>query len=103
MIEVKNIKKSFEDKTVLDDVNAVMQSGKTNLIIGTSGSGKTVLMKIMIGLMSPDKGSVLYEGQDLTQMDDKQQKVIRMQIGMLFQGGALFDSKTVQDNVMFPL
>ncbi len=103
MIEVKNIRKSFEDKIVLDDVTAVMQSGKTNLIIGTSGSGKTVLMKIMIGLMNPDKGSVLYEGQDLTQMDNKQQKEIRMQIGMLFQGGALFDSKTVQDNVMFPL
>ncbi len=103
MIEVKNIRKSFGDKVVLEDVNAVMQTGKTNLIIGTSGSGKTVLMKIMIGLMSADQGSVLYEGQDLTQMDDKQKKEIRMQVGMLFQGSALFDSKSVQDNVMFPL
>lgn len=103
MIEVKNVQKSFGDKKVLQDVNFVMEAGKTNLIIGTSGSGKTVLMKCMIGLFQPDAGQILYEGQDLIQLDDKAKKELRQQIGMLFQGSALFDSKTVQDNVMFPL
>jgi phospholipid/cholesterol/gamma-HCH transport system ATP-binding protein len=103
MIEVKNVRKSFNDKVVLQDVSAKMEAGKTNLIIGTSGSGKTVLMKIMIGLMSVDSGSVLYQDRDITQMDDKELKELRMQIGMMFQGGALFDSKTVEKNVMFPL
>lgn len=103
MIEVRNIRKSFGDKTVIDDVTAVMQSGKTNLIIGTSGSGKTVMMKIMIGLMDPDQGEVLYEGRNIVNMDEKELKEIRIQIGMLFQGSALFDSKTVENNVMFPL
>lgn len=103
MIEIKNIKKSFGDKTVLNDVSAKMLPGKTNLIIGTSGSGKTVLMKIMIGLMHVDSGQVLYEGQDITNMEVKELKDIRQQIGMLFQGSALFDSKNVEQNVMFPL
>lgn len=103
MIEVKNVRKSFGDKIVLKDVSAVMQTGKTNLIIGTSGSGKTVLMKIMIGLLAPDEGQVFYEGRSITEMDEKQLKEIRIQIGMLFQGGALFDSKSVEDNVKFPL
>jgi len=103
MIEVKNIRKSFGDKVVIDDVSANMQEGKTNLIIGTSGSGKTVLMKIMIGLMPVDSGQVLYEGKDITVMEEAELKEIRKQIGMLFQGGALFDSKTVEQNVMFPL
>ncbi|XZF14189.1 ABC transporter ATP-binding protein [Chitinophagaceae bacterium MMS25-I14] len=103
MIEVKNLRKSFGDKVVLDDVSAVMQSGKTNLIIGTSGSGKTVLMKIMVGLLVPDEGEILYEGQNIVGMEEKQLKDIRTQIGMLFQGSALFDSKTVEENVMFPL
>ncbi len=103
MIEIKNIKKSFGDKTVLNDVSAQMLPGKTNLIIGSSGSGKTVLMKIMIGLMHVDSGQVLYEGQDITQMEVKELKDIRQQIGMLFQGSALFDSKNVEQNVMFPL
>jgi phospholipid/cholesterol/gamma-HCH transport system ATP-binding protein len=103
MIEVRNIRKSFGDKTVIDDVSAVMQSGKTNLIIGTSGSGKTVLMKIMIGLMDPDAGEILYENRNIVGMDEKELKEIRVQIGMLFQGSALFDSKTVEANVMFPL
>ncbi len=103
MIEIKNIKKSFGDKTVLNDVSAKMLPGKTNLIIGTSGSGKTVLMKIMIGLMHVDSGQVLYEGQDITKMEVKELKDIRQQIGMLFQGSALFDSKNVEQNVMFPL
>lgn len=103
MIELKNVSKSFGEKQVLQDVSAVMKPGKTNLIIGTSGSGKTVMMKIMIGLMDVDKGQVLYEGQDITQMEDKELKEIRNQIGMLFQGSALFDSRTVEQNVMFPL
>lgn len=103
MIELKNVRKSFGDKTVLHDVNFTMNAGQTNLIIGTSGSGKTVLMKCMIGLFHPDEGQILYEGQDLTKIDEKEKKELRQQIGMLFQGSALFDSKTVMENVMFPL
>ncbi len=103
MIEVRNVRKSFGDKLVLRDVSAKMEPGKTNLIIGTSGSGKTVLMKIMIGLMQVDSGEVIYEGRDITKMDEKELKEVRKNIGMLFQGGALFDSKTVENNVMFPL
>jgi len=103
MIEVKNVHKSFGEKKVLNDVNFVMKAGNTNLIIGTSGSGKTVLMKCMIGLFVPEEGQILYEGRDLVKIDDKEKKELRQQIGMLFQGSALFDSKTVQDNVMFPL
>lgn len=103
MIEVKNLYKSFGEKKVLQDVSFVMESGKTNLIIGTSGSGKTVLMKCMIGLFQADSGQILYEGRDITQIEEKQMKEIRKQIGMLFQGSALFDSKNVLDNVMFPL
>jgi len=103
MIEVRNVRKIFGDKVVLQDVSAIMLPGKTNLIIGTSGSGKTVLMKIMIGLMQVDSGEVIYEGRDLVKMEEKELKDLRKQIGMLFQGGALFDSKTVENNVMFPL
>jgi phospholipid/cholesterol/gamma-HCH transport system ATP-binding protein len=103
MIEIKNIKKSFGEKIVLNDVSATMDAGNTNLIIGTSGSGKTVLMKIMIGLLPVDSGSVLYEGKDITRMNETELKELRMQVGMLFQGSALFDSKTVEANVMFPL
>lgn len=103
MIELKDVRKSFGEKTVLHGVNAVMEPGKNNLIIGTSGSGKTVMMKIMIGLMSVDGGQVLYEGRDITNMHDAELKGLRKQIGMLFQGSALFDSKTVEENVMFPM
>ncbi len=103
MIEVKNVRKSFGEKTVLHDVSFSMFAGKTNLIIGTSGSGKTVLMKCMIGLFQPDSGEILYEGQNLITLDEKEKKELRQQIGMLFQGSALFDSKTVLENVMFPL
>lgn len=103
MIEIKNIRKSFGEKVVLEDVSAKMMPGKVNLIIGTSGSGKTVLMKCMIDLITPDSGSVLYEGKDLLGMEDKDLKEIRMQIGMLFQGSALFDSMTVEQNIRFPL
>ena len=103
MIEVKNIRKSFGDKIVLDDVSAIMEPGKTNLIIGSSGSGKTVFMKCMVGLLKPDSGNILYEGKDLTNIDPQDLKEFRTQIGMLFQGSALFDSMTVENNVRFPL
>ena len=103
MIEARDIKKSFGDKTVIHDVSAVMKAGQCNLIIGTSGSGKTVLMKCMVGLFEPDHGEVLYSGESFTKMNRAEKTEIRKQIGMLFQGSALFDSLTVQENVMFPL
>ncbi|MGE7773759.1 ABC transporter ATP-binding protein [Chitinophaga sp. NPDC101104] len=103
MIELKNIRKSFGEKEILKDVSATMEAGKTNLIIGASGSGKTVLMKCMVGLIPVDSGQVLYNGEDFTAMDDNAKKPIRQAIGMLFQGSALFDSMTVEQNVMFPL
>ncbi len=103
MIEVKNIKKSFGDKTVIEDVSSVMKAGQCNLIIGSSGSGKTVLMKCMVGLFEPDEGEVLYSGQNFTKMKGQDKTEIRKEIGMLFQGSALFDSQTVEQNVMFPL
>lgn len=103
MIEVKNISKSFGTKNVLDDVSCIMESGKVNLIIGASGSGKTVLLKCMVGLVQVDMGEVLYEGINFLNLDDKDKKELRTQIGMLFQGSALFDSLNVEHNVMFPL
>jgi phospholipid/cholesterol/gamma-HCH transport system ATP-binding protein len=103
MIEVKNIKKTFGDKTVIQDVTAAMKAGQCNLIIGSSGSGKTVLMKCMVGLFSPDSGEVLYSGKNFTAMNNEEKTEIRKEIGMLFQGSALFDSLTVEQNVMFPL
>ena len=103
MIELVNIKKGFGDKVILPDVSAVMETGKVNLIIGSSGSGKTVMMKCMVGLMEIDAGKVLYDGQDFTNMPENERKEVRRQIGMLFQGAALFDSMTVEQNVMFPL
>jgi phospholipid/cholesterol/gamma-HCH transport system ATP-binding protein len=103
MIEVQNIKKSFGEKTVIQDVSAVMKAGQCNLIIGSSGSGKTVLMKCMVGLFEPDEGTVLYNGQNFTGMKGADKTEIRKEIGMLFQGSALFDSQTVEQNVMFPL
>ena len=103
MIEVKNIKKTFGDKTVIQDVSSVMKAGQCNLIIGSSGSGKTVLMKCMVGLFEPDEGEVLYSGQNFTAMKGGDKTEIRKEIGMLFQGSALFDSQTVEQNVMFPL
>ncbi len=103
MIVLKNIQKSFGSKTVLQDVSWEMESGKVNLIIGASGSGKTVLMKCVVGLVNPDAGEILYEDVDFVHMDDKGRKELRTQIGMLFQGSALFDSMTVEQNVMFPL
>ncbi|HEY8398732.1 MAG TPA: ATP-binding cassette domain-containing protein [Flavihumibacter sp.] len=103
MIEVQNIRKGFGEKIVINDVSAVMEDGKCNLIIGASGSGKTVFMKCLVGLFKPDKGSILYDGEDFTAMDDASRKEIRKKIGMLFQGSALFDSLTVEQNVQFPL
>jgi phospholipid/cholesterol/gamma-HCH transport system ATP-binding protein len=103
MIEVRNIKKSFGDKIVIQNVSAVMKPGQCNLIIGTSGSGKTVLMKCMVGLFHPDNGEVLYDGKNFTEMSLEEKTNIRKEIGMLFQGSALFDSLTVEQNVMFPL
>lgn len=103
MIEVRNITKSFDGKVILDDVSAVFDAGKTNLIIGQSGSGKTVLMKSIVGLLRPDSGEILYDGRDFLKMNNKEVKMLRREIGMLFQGSALFDSETVLGNVMFPL
>ncbi|MDR1119470.1 MAG: ATP-binding cassette domain-containing protein [Dysgonamonadaceae bacterium] len=103
MVEVKNIVKSFENKLVLNDISAVFEAGKTNLIIGRSGSGKTVLIKNVVGLIKPDSGSILYNGRDITCMKKVELKMLRREMGMLFQGSALFDSMTVLENVMFPL
>jgi phospholipid/cholesterol/gamma-HCH transport system ATP-binding protein len=103
MIEVKNIRKGFGGKTVIDGVSAVMQPGKCNLIIGASGSGKTVFMKCLIGLFQPDNGQIFYNDSDFTSMTTDQKKDIRKQIGMLFQGSALFSSMSVEENIIFPL
>jgi phospholipid/cholesterol/gamma-HCH transport system ATP-binding protein len=103
MIEIKDLKKSFDGKVVIDGVSAVMQTGKCNLIIGSSGSGKTVFMKCLVGLFEPDSGDVSYGGQSFTSMNEDERKMLRQQIGMLFQGSALFDSMTVEQNIMFPL
>ncbi len=103
MIELKDIRKSFGDKEILKGVSAVMETGKTNLIIGTSGSGKTVLQKCMVGLFEVDSGGILFDGNDLATMQEDERKELRQQVGMLFQGSALFDSMTVEQNVKFPL
>ncbi|MFV0605114.1 MAG: ABC transporter ATP-binding protein [Niabella sp.] len=103
MIEIKGVRKSFGDKDVLKGIDAVLEDGKCNLIIGSSGSGKTVLMKCMVGLIQPTVGEVLYDGRDFIGISQDQKKEIRKQIGMLFQGSALFDSQTVGENIMFPL
>ena len=107
MIEVRNVEKSFKEdggvRQVLYNINAKFYYGKTNLIIGQSGSGKTVLVKNIVGLFKPDVGQILYDGRDITVMDRKQLKELRNEIGMLFQGSALFDSETVLGNVIFPL
>ena len=103
MIEVKNIKKSFGDKTILQDISVVMETGKCNLIIGSSGSGKTVLLKCIVGLFIPDSGEINFDGQIMKQLSVNEKKALRQQIGMLFQGSALFDSMTVEENIKFPL
>ena len=103
MIELKSIYKSFEDKDVLIDINARFENGKTNLIIGQSGSGKTVLMKSIVGLLTPEKGEILYDGRNFLSMGKKEKKQLRREMGMIFQSAALFDSLSVLENVMFPL
>jgi len=103
LIEVKNIDKSFGNIQVLRDVSFKFERGKTNLVIGQSGSGKSVLTKCIIGLHAPENGQILYDGVDFSAMKKKEKKTIRTQIGMLFQGGALFDSLSVIENVIFPL
>ena len=103
MIELKSIYKSFEDKDVLMDINARIENGKTNLIIGQSGSGKTVLMKSIVGLLTPEKGEILYDGRNFLGMTKKERKLLRREMGMIFQSAALFDSLSVLENVMFPL
>lgn len=103
MIEVKNLCKSFGDKEVLKNISTVFDSGKTNLIIGQSGSGKTVLMKNLVGLLDPTSGDVLYDGRNFVAMSKKEKIMLRREMGMIFQSAALFDSMTVLENVMFPL
>lgn len=103
MIEVKDIVKTFEGTVVLDHVSTTMLDGKVNMIIGQSGSGKTVLMKSLIGLYPPDSGQILYDGLDITNLKEKQLRQLHREVGMLFQGAALFDSLTVLENVLYPL
>ena len=103
MIEIKNLYKSFADKEVLKGISTVFEDGKTNLIIGQSGSGKTVLMKNLVGLLIPTKGEILYDGRDFVKMSKKEKVMMRREMGMIFQSAALFDSLTVLENVMFPL
>jgi len=103
MIEIKNIEKHFGDNHVLKDMTHKFEQGKTNLIIGESGSGKTTLLKILVGLYNHDNGTVLFDGEGVTKMKSKEQRKLRQEIGMLFQGGALYDYMTVEENIMFPL
>lgn len=103
MIEIQNINKYFGDTHVLKDISFKFQKGKTNLIIGESGSGKTTLLKILIGLYQKDSGHVLFSGNKFSEMHKKEQRKIRQEIGMLFQGGALYDYMNVEENIMFPL
>jgi phospholipid/cholesterol/gamma-HCH transport system ATP-binding protein len=103
MIEIKGLSKSFNGRVVLDDISANFQQGKTNMVIGGSGTGKSVLLKCMIGILVPEKGKVLYDGRDFLTAHPDVVKEIRREMGVLFQGGALFDSKSVLENVRFPL
>ena len=103
MIEVKHLYKSFDDKEVLKDINTVFEDGKTNLIIGQSGAGKTVLMKNIVGLLEPTSGEILYDGRNFVNLTKKDQVLMRREMGMIFQSAALFDSLSVLENVMFPL
>lgn len=103
MIEIKNIQKKFGEQTVLKNVSAIFENGKTNLIIGQSGAGKTVLLKCIVGLLIPDKGDVLYDGRNVLSLGKKERLMLRREMGMLFQNAALFDSMSVLENVMFPL
>jgi len=103
MIEVRNVYKSFDEIEVLKDVSTIFETGKTNLIIGKSGSGKTVLMKCVVGIHKINSGEILCDGRDITRLRRKERNLFRREVGMLFQGSALFDSMTVLENVLFPL
>ena len=103
MIEIKNISKSFSGRKVIDDISFILHAGKTNLIIGESGSGKTTILKMMVGLFSIDNGKIIYDNLVFNELSEKQRQDFRKDIGMLFQGGALFDSMTVEENLAFPL
>lgn len=103
MIEIKNISKAFSGRQVLDDISGVFKKGETSLVIGASGTGKSVLLKCMLDLVRPENGTVLYDNRDFYRGDEDEKKDIRREMGVLFQGGALFDSKTVFENVEFPL
>ena len=103
MIEIKNLTKSFGDNSVLKDVSIKFKKGQVNMVIGQSGSGKSVLTKCVVGLMEPDHGEVFYDGDNFVAMDIDERKEVRKNIGMLFQAGALFDSMTVEENIIFPL
>lgn len=103
MIEVKHLYKSFDDKEVLKDISTIFEDGKTNLIIGQSGSGKTVLIKNLVGLLTPTQGNIFYDGRNLMQMNKREKAMLRREMGMIFQNAALFDSLSVLENVMFPL
>ena len=103
MIEIKNIEKSFGESKVLKGVSTIFETGKTNLIIGQSGSGKTVLLKSLLGIFSPDIGTIAFDGRIYDQLNDDERREIRTEIGMVFQGSALFDSMTVEENIGFPL
>lgn len=103
MIEVQDIKKGFGGEEILKGINTVFPKGQTNLIIGQSGAGKTVFLKCLLGLFRPDSGKILYDGEPYSSLSDEKQRELRQQMGMVFQGGALFDSMTVEENVMFPL
>ena len=103
MIEVNSLYKSFEGQDVLKGINAIFENGKTNLIIGKSGAGKTVLLKCIVGLLAPEKGTITYDGRNIMSLDKKERLLMRQEMGMLFQSAALFDSMSVLENVMFPL
>lgn len=103
MIEVKNVEKSFGDAKVLKGISTTFETGKTNLIIGQSGSGKTVLLKSLLGIHTPDKGTIAFDGRIYTELSDAEKRELRTEIGMVFQGSALFDSMTVEENIGFPL
>ena len=103
MIEVKNVEKSFGDAKVLKGITTTFETGKTNLIIGQSGSGKTVLLKSLLGIHQPDSGTISFDGRIYSEMNDNEKRELRTEIGMVFHGSALFDSMTVEENVAFPL
>ena len=103
MIEIKNIVKSFSSQEILKDLSFTYEKGKTNLVIGQSGSGKTVLLKCLLGLYKPEQGAILFDGQDIITMSNRNLKKLRKEVGMVFQGGALFDSMNIEQNVLFPL